>query len=209
MSEEKAELEQLGPRSRTLELVELGHPVLRQKARELSREEILSPEIQELIEQMKNTMRAAPGVGLAAPQVGRSLQLAVIEDVYQSQLTPEQIEERQRYGVPLHVIINPRLFIEEESKKCAFYEGCLTMPTWRGVVPRAESVRVECLDASAEPVVIHAKGWYARILQHEIDHLNGKLYIDRVLLETLTTNTCYEEYWEKMSVNEALERLKP
>ena len=95
-----------------LDIVQVGDSILRKPARELSTDEILSPETQNLIEMMKATMRAAPGVGLAAPQIGHPLQLAVIEDVDHSHLTPQQLTERDRNPVPFHVIINPRIYIE-------------------------------------------------------------------------------------------------
>ena len=174
-----------------LDIVQVGDSVLRRPARELSSSEILSSEIQNLIEMMKTTMRAASGVGLAAPQVGKDIQLAVIEDVDHSHLNAQKLRERHRYPVPFHVIINPRIYIEENSHKLEFFEGCLSIPGLVAMVPRAESVRVECLNERAELVVIHATGWYARILQHEIDHLNGMLYIDRAILSTLSTEENY------------------
>jgi peptide deformylase len=186
----------------TLDIVQVGDPVLRQIAKDLSVEEILSPEIQNLIETMKVTMRAAPGVGLAAPQIGKALQLVVIEDVDHSHLTEQQLAERNRYPVPFHVIINPRLYIEESDDKVEFFEGCLSVPEFVGIVPRAKSVRVECLDERAEPVVIQAKGWYARILQHEIDHLNGTLYIDKAQLPTLITAENYVKLLKDKSVKQ-------
>ncbi|MBP9842197.1 MAG: peptide deformylase [Simkaniaceae bacterium] len=190
-----------------LDIVQVGHPVLRQTARELSVEEILSPEIQDLIETMKATMRAAPGVGLAAPQIGKSLQLAVIEDMDHSHLNAQQLAERNRYPVPFHVIINPRIYIEESTDKPEFFEGCLSVPEFVGVVPRAESVRVECLNEQGKPVVIQAKGWYARILQHEIDHLNGTLYIDKAQLPTLMTAENYVKLHKDKSVKEIQSNL--
>lgn len=185
-----------------LDIVKVGDSVLRKPARELSTDEILSSEVQKLIEMMKATMRAAPGVGLAAPQIGKSIQLVVVEDVDQSHLTFQQLAERNRFPVPFHVIINPRIYIEEGSSKSEFLEGCLSTPAFLGVVSRADSVRVECLNERAEPVVIHAKGWYARILQHEIDHLQGTLYIDRAILPTLMTEENYVKLWKEKSVQE-------
>ena len=185
-----------------LDIVQVGHPVLRQIARELSVEEIVSPEIQELIEIMKATMRAAPGVGLAAPQIGKPLQLAVIEDVDHSHLNAEQLAVRDRYPVPFHVVINPRLYIEESTDNAEFFEGCLSVPEFVGIVPRAKSVRVECLNERGKPVVIQAKGWYARILQHEIDHINGTLYIDKAQLPTLITTENYVKLYKDKTVQE-------
>ncbi len=180
-----------------LEIVQMGDPVLRQRARELSKEEILSPQIQQLIEMMKLTMREN-GVGLAAPQVGYSLQIVVIEDAedYLKTLPDELLKLREREPVPFHVIINPKM-TKDESENLAFFEGCLSVHNCMGIVPRARRVRVECFNEKAEPIVIEAKGWYARILQHEIDHLMGDLFLDRVYTRSLTTRENYEKYWRK------------
>jgi peptide deformylase len=192
-----------------LDILQIGHPILRQTARELSIEEIRSPEIQNLIELMKTTMRAAPGVGLAAPQIGKSLQLAVIEDMDHSHLNAKQLAERNRYPVPFHVIINPRLYIEEETDTAEFFEGCLSVPELIGIVPRAQSVRVECLNERGEPVVIQARGWYARILQHEINHLNGILYIDKAYLPTLMTTENYVKLYQNNLKNRDCDKEAP
>lgn len=172
----------------TLEIAQTGDPVLRTVARTLSVDEIKSDAIQELIDQMRETMRAAPGVGLAAPQIGESLQLAVIEDRidYLKHMSPEQLAALQRSPVDFHVIINPKLTMIGPAT-VEYFEGCLSVAGFMAVVPRAQSVRVECLNERAEPITITAHGWYARILQHEIDHLNGRLYIDRMQTRTFTT----------------------
>ena len=193
--------------TQALSIVQIGDPALRSASKELSRDEILSAEIQDLIEKMKVTMRAAPGVGLAAPQIGRNLQVAVIEDVNLCHLSPQELKERGRRPVSFHVIINPRIYIQEDSEFVEFFEGCLSVPELTGVVPRATSVRVECLNESAEPVVIEARGWHARILQHEIDHLNGKIFIDRALLSTMTTFENFNSRWRGKSVKEAVAAL--
>src|SRR5882757_4147696 len=137
---------------------------------------------------MRETMRDAPGVGLAAPQIGESLQLAVIEDCaeYQDGLSPEELAARDRAPVPFHVIVNPRLTIVEPGP-AVFYEGCLSVPDFVAQVPRAAAVRVDALDHRGEPVSIAAGGWYARILQHEIDHLRGTLYVDRMDTRSLAS----------------------
>jgi peptide deformylase len=126
-------------------------------------------------------MYAAPGVGLAAPQIGRGIQLAVIEDreQYMKDWTPEQLAARERNPVPFQVIINPRLtLIGDETVE--FFEGCLSVQGLMALVPRSRRVRVECLDESGQKRIIEASGWHARILQHEIDHLHGILYIDKM-----------------------------
>jgi peptide deformylase len=183
-------------------LCEAGEVVLRRPARELTADEIISAPIQELIGSMFETMRAAPGVGLAAPQIGMPLQLAVIEDRQEfiDKLPPEHSAERLRSAVAPHVIINPRLTPEPE--RVEFFEGCLSLPGFTAIVPRALAVRVDCLNERAEPVTIHARGWYARILQHEIDHLRGTLYIDHMLTRSFMGRENFERHWKNVPVSE-------
>jgi peptide deformylase len=186
-----------------LKIRQVGQQVLRQKARPLSTDEILDRSTQELIESMRETMRDAPGVGLAAPQVGYSLQLVVIEDQLEfiQKLPPEQVAERERMPVPFHVLVNPKLTLLG-SEPVEFFEGCLSLAGLTAVVPRVRRVRVECLNERAEPVMIEAEGWYARILQHEIDHLGGVLYVDRMKSRSLCTQDNYARYWKDQSVAE-------
>lgn len=180
--------------------------MLRQRTRALNPAEIRSREIQELIEWMRETMHDAPGVGLAAPQAGLSLQLAVIEDKpeYTRDTPADTIKERERKPVPFHVIINPKLTVEP-GPGLEFFEGCLSMSGFTAVVPRARDITVECLDHRGEPNVIHASGWYARILQHEIDHLHGTLYIDRMHSRTLMTVENFNRHWKDKPVAEVRE----
>jgi peptide deformylase len=182
--------------------------VLRVPARELTHAEILSDQTQELIEHMKETMRTAPGVGLAAPQVGISVQLAVIEDreEYQKKLRPEQLLERKRQPVPFHVLINPRIISSGETQ-LEFFEGCLSVSGYSAVVPRTEAVTVEYLNELAENKTIQATGWYARILQHEIDHLAGILYLDRMHSRTFATVDNLERMWKDLPVSEVKAKL--
>jgi peptide deformylase len=197
-----------GPRSRAeiessvkLEIVQAGNPVLRQRARPLAAAEISGKQIQNLIEAMRDCMREAPGVGLAAPQVGLPIQLAVIEDreEYMKDATAEYLRERERRPVPFHVIINPEL-IEVAGEKAEFFEGCLSLAGFSALVPRASRVRVECLDEQGRKKTIDASGWYARILQHEIDHLHGGLYIDRMHSRTFTSIDNWSEFWKSQSI---------
>ena len=179
-----------------LKIVQTGAPVLRQTGRTLTPQEIKSPSIQQLIESMRDTMRDAPGVGLAAPQIGEPLQLAVIEDrtEYIKDVSADQLKQRQRGAIEFHVIINPKLSFVGDAR-ADFFEGCLSVNGFGARVRRALNVRVECLNERAEPITIDAHGWYARILQHEIDHLNGTLYIDRMDTRTFSTseNLLYTE----------------
>jgi peptide deformylase len=191
-----------------LQIVQAGDPVLRQQSRPLTKEEIASPSIQQLIELMRDTMREAPGVGLAAPQIRVPIQLAVIEDraEYIDGLSATELAERQRSEIPFHVIINPKLSIVDDSA-VEFFEGCLSVEGFSAIVNRAVNVRVECLNEHGEAVKIDAHGWYARILQHEIDHLNGTLYIDRMKTRTLTTAENMFRFWHERTIQEVLSEL--
>ena len=191
-----------------LKIVQAGDPVLRKKSRQLTREEITSAQIQQLIDLMRQTMREAPGVGLAAPQIGQSIQLAVIEDrsTYINDLSADELAERQRSAIPFHVIINPKLSVVGNST-AQFFEGCLSVEGYQAVVDRALNVRVECLNEQGEAVTINAQGWYARILQHEIDHLNGTLYVDRMKTRTLTTVPNAQRHWNSKSIEQVLSEL--
>jgi len=183
-----------------LKIVQAGDPVLRESARPLTPAELASAEIQQLIEMMRETMRDAPGVGLAAPQIGIPLQLAVIEDV-------AELEATERKPVPFHVIVNPRLTLGGETVE--FFEGCLSVEGFQAVVARARAVEVEALDHQGAPVKIAARGWYARILQHEIDHLHGTLYIDRMRSRTFSTARNAARYAAGVPIPELLAGLEP
>jgi peptide deformylase len=191
-----------------LKIVQAGEEVLRRQARALSRDEIFAEETQRLIEYMKDTMRDAPGVGLAAPQIGLSLRLAVIEDrqEYYSKLSSEQLAERQRQAVPLHVIINPGIVSAEEGI-VEFFEGCLSVNGYSAIVPRLRTIIVEYLNERAEPVRVEASGWYARILQHEIDHLSGILYTDRMYARTFSTLENVDRLWKDLPASAVKTKL--
>ena len=195
----------------TLSIVLAVDPVLRARARELSAKEIQSKAIRELIDEMRETMREAPGVGLAAPQIGQSLQLAVIEDRpdYQERVAEERLALLEREPVPFHVIINPRITLRKGTAPARFFENCLSVTGFLGIVPRAMEVHVDALDERGKPVSIDARGWYARILQHEIDHLYGVLCIDRMYPRTLMTQDNYAQFWGGKSVEGVWNELDP
>jgi peptide deformylase len=192
-----------------LKIVQAGDPVLRQTARPLTPTEILSADLQRLIADMRETMHDAPGVGLAAPQVGLSLQLAVIEDRPETlrDLPPAQLAERERRPVPFHALINPVIHARSEGN-VDFFEGCLSVAGFVAVVPRAIAVEVEYLDEHAKPHRIQARGWYARILQHEIDHLQGGLYLDRMRARSFSTVENFTRHWKDQPIAEVLAQLK-
>lgn len=191
-----------------LPIVQAGDPVLRAPSRPLSLDEIQSTAIQQLIADMRETMRAAPGVGLAAPQIGLGLQLAVIEDApeYHANATAEELKEREREIVPFQVIINPTLTLEPGAP-VEFFEGCLSVDGWMALVPRAPAVRVDALDENGRDVRLSARGWHARILQHEIDHLHGVLCVDRMDSRTLCSHANYSRFWRGKPVTVVREAL--
>lgn len=192
-----------------LKIRAVGEPVLRTRAKALQPEEILRPSTQELIAAMRETMHDAPGVGLAAPQVGLPLQLAVIEDREENMkdISREVLAERERKPVAFHVIINPVLTLESGAD-LEFFEGCLSVPGLMALVPRARKVKVECLDENGHAKVIRASGWHARILQHEIDHLFGALYVDRMRSVSLCSLDNFTRHWKGKSIAE-VKRLLP
>ena len=191
-----------------LKIIQAGEPGLRGQARQLTREEIIADEIQRLIRDMRETMRDAPGVGLAAPQVGMALQLAVIEDREEllSRSPVEELVEKERKAVPFHVIINPEISLLGDET-ADFYEGCLSLTGFSAVVPRARTVRVAYLDERGEPQSVEASGWYSRILQHEIDHLRGTLYIDRMNSRTFTSVDNWNRFWKGRPVRDIVGML--
>ncbi|MBI3088586.1 MAG: peptide deformylase [Candidatus Omnitrophica bacterium] len=154
-----------------LKVSRLGNPVLRKATEAIPKEAITSPEIQRLIADMVDTMREYEGVGIAAPQVHVSRQLAVIE----VNEPPGRGEKR----IPLTVLINPR--ITASAKQLAEdWEGCLSVNDLRGKVPRTQWVDVEAFNQKGERVKFHAEGFFARVIQHECDHLAGKVFLDRM-----------------------------
>lgn len=152
------------------------NPVLRRKARPVEKTGLDDPALQRLIDDMIETMRAAPGVGLAAPQVAVGQRLAVIE-------YGEELPEDAPPGTPeppkkLWVIVNPEI-VDRSQAMVEGSEGCLSLPGYAGTVERHQAVTVKALNRHGRPIKIKARDWLARIFQHEIDHLDGVLYIDR------------------------------
>jgi peptide deformylase len=160
-----------------LKVAKLGNPVIRKASEAIPKEAVTTPEIQKLIRDMVETMHACEGVGIAAPQVSVSKQLAVIE---------ARTDARLDKPIPLMVLINPRIIA---SSKTTFedWEGCLSVNDLRGKVPRAEWVDVEALNIKGEKVKFHAERFFARVIQHECDHLAGRVFLDRMPnLQTLS-----------------------
>jgi peptide deformylase len=160
------------------QIVTLPEPVLRRKAKPITK---FDKELQTLIDDMIETMRDAPGVGLAAPQVNISQQLAVIEyaENEDDENGTEGAEENPKPAKPkqLFVIINPEI-VKASEEKVNGIEGCLSIPGLIGEVERHEAIQVKALNRYGKPVKLKVDGWMARIFQHEIDHLNGVLFTD-------------------------------
>lgn len=189
-------------------IVHAGAPVLRARAAEVPESELGTRELGELVRKMVDAMRRAPGVGLAAPQIGVGKRVIVLEDGERlmAKLTPEERAARGRVPLPLTVIVNPVLSVDDASE-ATFFEGCLSVPGYMALVSRASAVRVEGVNERGEPVSLSVKGWPARILQHEVDHLDGTLYVDRMLTRTFGQNQEIIDHWLARPVSETREKL--
>jgi peptide deformylase len=170
-----------------LKVARLGHPVLRQSTEPVSPEQLRSSDIQKFIDDMIETMKEYDGVGLAANQVHEAKQIAVLE-VVNNPRYPEKPE------VPLTVLVNPKIMpVTEEAEND--WEGCLSIPDLRGKVPRYKSIRIQALNRQGEEMDFIAQAFHARVIQHEWDHLNGKVYLDRMGdLSTLSFLTEFARY---------------
>jgi len=177
-----------------LKVARMGHPVLRAHAQAIDPADIKSPRIQQLIDDMLETMNDYHGVGLAAPQVHEGVRLFVAGFA--------KGREDDDAHVPLMVLINPEITpltdeIDED------WEGCLSIPEIRGKVPRAKEIEVKAYDRRGRRISIHARGFTARVIQHETDHLDGVLFFDRMRsLETLTYLEEFNRYWGERDVPE-------
>jgi len=192
-----------------MEIVQVGATVLRQVGRHVDPAEVRTNEFQRLIESMRTTMKEAPGVGLAAPQIGRSLQLAVAEDPpeFIEQQTPDQAALTERDTLPFMVLINPILEpVGDETAE--FFEGCLSVDGYRALVLRHRRVHLRWTDATGAEHDREFAGWPARILQHEVDHLHGIVYTDRMLPRSLVTTKSWSEQWAELPIAEVHKALR-
>jgi peptide deformylase len=186
-----------------LRIEQAGAEVLHRPARAVTADELQSAELQRLIDAMFATL-AGVGVGLAAPQVGIGLQVVVLEDPadLQANVPADLRREQERISVAPHTLINPTLVVVDASP-AEYFEGCLSVDGYRAIVPRARRVRVRALDRSGESFEREASGWYARILQHELDHLAGRLYLERMLPRTFVSAATAAQHWSKIPIAEA------
>lgn len=177
-------------------IVQAGAPVLRQRARELAPEELGTAELHDLVQTMIATMRAAPGVGLAAPQIGVGKRVIVLEDREDLIKSLSEAERRERSREPFapRVFVNPILRPVGEGR-AMFFEGCLSVKGYVGLVDRSDEVEVTGLDERGAPQTWRVRGWPARILQHEVDHLEGTLYVDRMVTRSFATPDQAKARW--------------
>lgn len=170
-----------------LKVAKLGHPVLRRVAEPIPPEKIKTPEIQRLIDDMFDTMVEYSGVGLAAPQVHQSVRLLVTEEI------PDP-DSDEGYLADRSAVINPEItFLTDQQ--IAFFEGCLSIPDFRGRVPRIKKIRLKGFDRNAKPIDREIEGFPAVVYQHELDHLNGVVFLDRMTdLKTLAYLSEYDRY---------------
>lgn len=184
-------------------IVQAGHPVLRQVAAPFEGQ-LSSTETAELIDLMRSVMHKAPGVGLAAPQLGIPLQLAVLEDEFD--VDPEVAAVRGREPLPFFAMLNPS-YRPLGASTVAFYEGCLSLNGLQAAVSRPESVRLDFTapDGTRQQRDFH--GWQSRIVQHETDHLHGILYLDRAELRSISNNAEYSARWAQPDIALARQEL--
>lgn len=180
-----------------LPIVQAGHPVLRTPAAAYTGQ--LGGVLGDLLDAMVTTMRAAPGVGLAAPQIGLGLAIAVLEDPGFPEGHDGARDAREREPLPLRVLVNPA-YEAVGDERVTFYEGCLSVEGYQAAVARHRTVRVRALDDSGEPVDDVVHGWPARIVQHETDHLGGTLYVDRAETRSLCATGTYAALWSDEAV---------
>ena len=185
-----------------LPIVTVGDPVLRERAREVTPEELASPEVQRLIDDMIETMRAVNGAGLAANQVGETLRIAVVE------VRPDNPRYPYKPPVPLTVIVNPVIApLDDEVEQ--INEGCLSVPNLRGEVPRHLNIRVRYTDREGQEHDEVRRGLTAGTFQHELDHLDGTLFVDRVRdPSTFTTWEQFERHHRDAFVARARELVR-
>ncbi len=181
-----------------LKIAQIGHPILREQSREVSLSELQTSEMQKFIDDLIETMRDANGAGIAAPQVYNSVQICVIE-----------VNNNPRYpykpNIPLTVLVNPKIeFLTEETYDN--FEGCLSVPNLRGVVPRISEIKVSFLDRFGKKEERIVKGISAGTFQHEIDHLHGKLFVDGV---EDTTTLCTLAEFDRYFKDEFVKKMVP
>ena len=180
-------------------IVQLGHPVLRMRASEFEGQ-LDGDLLRGFLAVMRDTMHAAPGVGLAAPQIGIPLRLAVMEDAFP--IDPDIGAEREREPLAYFAALNPA-YRAVGTRAAAFYEGCLSFEGFQGVVERPADVAASYTTPEGQAVERRLSGWQARIFQHETDHLDGTVYVDKTLTRSLCTHAEYAARWADPGIDRA------
>ncbi|MFJ3959123.1 peptide deformylase [Arthrobacter sp. NPDC090010] len=184
-------------------IVQAGHPALRQDAVEFTGQ-LDDEELARFLELMRLVMHDAPGVGLAAPQLGIPLRIAVLEDRWP---VPEEVAlERSREPLPYFAVLNP-VYRPLGTETSAFYEGCLSVQGLQAVVRRPAQVELDWTDPGGTGHRQKFRGWQARIVQHETDHLGGTLYLDKAVTRSLSRTEEYLDYWAEPGIATASEGL--
>ena len=187
-----------------LNIARLGHPILREIARPVDLKALTASggdnELQQLIDDMIDTMREEDGVGIAAPQVARSLQIIIVE-YQQNERYPSQDD------IPVSAYVNPKI-THYGKETASFWEGCLSLKDLRGLVTRPQEVTMEAYSREGEKMIVEAKGFLAVVLQHEIDHLLGKVFIDRMTdLTQLAWAEEWQTYWTEKESDQSPEAI--
>ena len=187
-------------------IARMGHPVLRVPARDLTMKEIQSAETERLIDDMVETMHEYGGIGLAAPQIHESVSVAIIEYEEGGERYPDGKSAKSKDGalteLGLSVFINPKITVLEKKEQ-SYWEGCLSVPDIRGLVHRPRKIRVDYQDLSGKKKSLIAEGFLATVFQHELDHLVGTLFVDRIRAEPGTTPIAFIDEYQKYLVPEA------
>lgn len=173
------------------DIVQLGHPVLRMEAQEYTGQ-LEAGELESLLDVMRATMHAAPGVGLAAPQIGLPLRLAVLEDTFATDVEIAVVRERE--PLEYFAMLNPH-YQAIGTRTASFYEGCLSFNGFQAVVERPADLATSYTTPAGETIQRDFHGWQARIVAHETDHLNGTVYIDRAMTRSLVGTEEYANRW--------------
>lgn len=173
-------------------IIRMGHPTLRQVARPLTADEISNADLSHLVADMIDTLHDYGGIGLAAPQIDEPIRLAIVE------IAGGETRYGELPSMPLTVFVNPEIEVLNPTV-AGYWEGCLSVPGLRGFVERPQHIRVKALDMAGVELVLELEGFLATVFQHEFDHLDGKLFIDRI---SDTTQLVFEEELERYGQDE-------
>ncbi|XP_071543102.1 peptide deformylase, mitochondrial-like isoform X2 [Panulirus ornatus] len=187
-----------------LHICQVGDPVLRSPAKIVNPEQISSPEVQQVMIQMQQVMKRYDGVGIAAPQIGIPLRILALEVTpkRERELGAEVYAAREMSSLPLMIFINPKMEVLDFTK-VVFPESCESLRGYSALVPRYKAVRLTGLDKRGEPLELESKGWIARIIQHEMDHLDGRLYID-----LMDPKSFQNDAWQKINTHQGRVKIQ-